>query len=131
MAYTLAGTTLPNVQVENWRKLSTIIVIPNAGQDDTSTDVIDFGGATTEITIEGKCADTVSNVRTFISFLMGLIDGKQSSTGNKTYHSDLRNANYSLKIDSADFSLDYPADFSSGTIVINYSIKMIIGRSTS
>jgi hypothetical protein len=132
MTYTLARTspgtiTLPNVQSETGRIISTIIVLPLPTQSSANTDVFDFGGATEEITISGKKIDTLANIKTFIDYFTGttgFINGDQSTSGPSTLTSDCRTSTILCKVDSFDYTINFGMG-SSGNTICEYTVKVI------
>ena len=132
MTYTLARTspgtiTLPNIQSETCRILSTVIVLPLPTQSSANTDVFDFGGVTEEITLTGKKIDTLANIKTFIDYFTGataFINGDQSTSGNSTLTSDCRTSTISCKVDSFDYTINFGTG-SSGNTICEYTVKLV------
>ena len=71
MAYTLAGTTLPNVNNVSSTKDSQLFRMPLPASDSSAAVILDLFGTTRSLSIKGRKIDTEANCATFISTLDG------------------------------------------------------------
>ena len=123
MAYTLGGTSLPNIQNESGSVDSSLMVLPFPMQDGSETDVFDFGGVVEEFTISGTMTDSMANCNSFIGYFKGVsgkINGNQLTTISLV--SDLTGTT-AVKVLKFDYSVDYGGG--SDSIIMNYNIKLV------
>ena len=117
MAYTLAGTTLPNLKKLGSTKDAQLFHQPLPGSDSSSAIILDLFGCTRTLTLSGKKVDTEANCATFISWLDGLLTGSQSPV---VLHVDISNLDYNVLISSIGW------DYSEGEVgIVEYTISVI------
>jgi len=126
----------PNLESFNQQSGITVLPMPMSGEEETQ--VYDYMGVTTEITVQGVYADTLTNVRTFIGRFLNddlgtkdvFVNGDQSFSGKSTYYSNLTNESYGVFVQSFTFDFEQGMDLTSTSnlIKISYTLKLIRGQ---
>ena len=120
---TLDNGTTKILTRENIRKIGNLLVLPLPLSDSIDTQAFDYMGVVKEFSLNGVIIDTQANVATFMNSIMNILNGNQSFDGNVTYHSDLMNANFSIKVDNFDFTLE--PGTSSTAYKLEWSLKLV------
>jgi hypothetical protein len=101
MAYTLGGTTLPNIQTESVTKDAQLFQMAIPRSSSSRLVAFDIFGASRTISIDGYYTTSDGTIATFISWLDGLVSGVQSS---KSYASDTSGTSYTVVVQTTEWS---------------------------
>ncbi len=112
----LGGYGLGTVRTERHNKRANLFTQPMPLSDSDETLLMDIFGVTRTITIEGTYTGSLSAIRTFILNIESIHNGSQSGS---TFSSDLTGNDYTVAIDSFDFSWQQGE-----TVSLSYSLTL-------